>query len=235
MPRQNLLGVDFKVDKRSAVLYLKGELIAETRVEPERILRDWLETGVLFVSICCDGLKHIDSAGMSTLLGAAHRYQHAGGEVILAEVESNINSILGAPYPEKYFKIYSSLDEAREYLKGPESELLRKDKAARARKAAADLKKKSAAQKMAGKKKAGKKKKTRTGTTKKTFPSGKKKAGKAAGKVKKKSTGRKVKPAKKAKKTIQSRQRKSPVRKAKKKSLKGRSTAPAKGRRKLKK
>ena len=129
MPRHNLLKVGYKVNRQSAVLYLTGELIAETRIEPERILRDWLENGVLFVCVCCDGLKHIDSAGMSTLLAASHRYHHAGGEVAIAELEDNINCILSDSLLKRYFKLYPTLRQALEYLKGPEDELDRRKKA----------------------------------------------------------------------------------------------------------
>jgi len=129
MPRHNILKVKYKVNRRSAVLYLTGELIAETRIEPERILRDWLENGVLFICVCCDGLKHIDSAGMSTLLAASHRYHHAGGEVAIAELEDKINCILSNSLLKRYFKLYPTLGQAVEYLQGPEDILDRREKA----------------------------------------------------------------------------------------------------------
>ena len=75
MTRENLLIMDCLVEGEAGLLELNGELIAETRFEVERLLREGLEGGMRRVIIRCRSLGTIDSAGFSTLLGALHRYR----------------------------------------------------------------------------------------------------------------------------------------------------------------
>ncbi len=116
MPRDNLLRVKSDVDSEIGYLYLQGELIAESRFDPERILREWLEGDVSHVVISCRGLTYIDSAGLSTLLGALHRFRRKNGDLILTEMNASLNAIFEITSMHKYFKIFPTLDEAKHHF-----------------------------------------------------------------------------------------------------------------------
>src|SRR5688572_30750646 len=105
MVRDNLLIMESKVEENVSWLGLTGELIAESRFDIERVLREWHEAGVTHVIVRCRGLNYIDSAGLSTLLGALHRYRRSGGDLVLAELNPALNSIFEITSMEKYFKI----------------------------------------------------------------------------------------------------------------------------------
>lgn len=112
MTRDNLLSIEARVVRSIARLELDGELVAESRFEPERILREWCDEGLTCVIVLCQRLTHIDSAGLSTLLGALHRFRRKGGDLILADLNPSLNAIFEVSSVEKYFRIFRSLDEA---------------------------------------------------------------------------------------------------------------------------
>lgn len=116
MPRENLLLVTSEVSGEVASLSLDGELVAETRFEPERILREWMENGIHNVVVRCHRLSHIDSAGFSTLLGALHRFRRGGGDLILANLNPSLNAIFEITSMQRYFKIFGSLEEAEAHF-----------------------------------------------------------------------------------------------------------------------
>ena len=112
MTRENLLAIECEVDRAIGHLNLEGELVAESRFEPERILREWLDGGVRGVIVRCHGLSHIDSAGLSTLLGALHRFRRKGGDLIVAELNPALSAIFEVTSMRRYFKIFPTLAEA---------------------------------------------------------------------------------------------------------------------------
>lgn len=116
MTRDNLLIMDYHVDHDIGHLNLDGELIAETRLELERILREWLDSGINRVIIRCTALNYIDSAGLSTLLGALHRFRRQGGDLILTDMNPSLNAIFEVTSMEKYFKIFPSIAEAQTHF-----------------------------------------------------------------------------------------------------------------------
>ena len=116
MARDNLLHVNARREGEMALLCLEGELIAESRYEPERLMREWLEEGVAYLILQCASLTHIDSAGLSILLGASHRFRRHGGDLILAELNPSLNAIFEVTSMERYFKIFPSLEEAQSHF-----------------------------------------------------------------------------------------------------------------------
>ena len=113
MTPEDRLHVRGEIQDAVAVLTLEGELIAQTRYDVERILREWLEAGILHAIVRMPALRYIDSAGLSTLLGALHRYRRAGGDLVLAELNPNLEAIFEVESVEKFFRIYPSFEEAR--------------------------------------------------------------------------------------------------------------------------
>jgi anti-sigma B factor antagonist len=116
MTRENLLIMDCLVEGEAGRLDLNGELIVETRFEVERLLREWLESGIRRVIIRCRTLSAIDSAGFSTLLGALHRYRREGGDLILAELNPELHALFEITAMEKYFNIFETLEAAHAHF-----------------------------------------------------------------------------------------------------------------------
>lgn len=116
MPRDNLLQLAFQIEGETGHLVLEGELIAESRFELERVLREWLESGLRNVIVGLTELRYIDSAGLSTLLGALHRYRRQGGDLILTQMNPALNAIFEVTCMEKYFKIFPTMQEAVEHF-----------------------------------------------------------------------------------------------------------------------
>lgn len=116
MSRENQLSIDCQVSEQTSQLDLEGELVAETRFEPERVLRELLDQGVSRVIVGCRRLCAIDSAGLSTLLGAMHRFRRKGGDLILADMNPALNAIFTVTSMQRYFKIYPTQAEALEHF-----------------------------------------------------------------------------------------------------------------------
>lgn len=120
MPNENLLQFEVSGDKELAVIELRGDLIAESRFELERVMRDWLELGVTKIIIGCEELNYIDSAGLSTLLGALHRLRRTGGGLLLTNMNPSLNAIFEVTSMQKFFKIFDTVEDARAYFDDPE-------------------------------------------------------------------------------------------------------------------
>jgi anti-sigma B factor antagonist len=148
MLRDNLLDVQCEVKRGTGFMTLDGELVAESRYEPERILREWLEAGVVRAVIVFGKVTHIDSAGLSTLLGALHRFRRHGGDLILAGLNPSLHAIFEVTSMERYFKIFDDLEAARRHLK-PAPAAKAKAKPAANAKAATGLQKRKAAKAVA--------------------------------------------------------------------------------------
>lgn len=133
MIRDNLLGIQCEVRRGVGHMRLEGELIAESRYEPERILREWLEAGVVKAVIGFDKVTHIDSAGLSTLLGALHRFRRHDGDLILAGLNPSLHAIFEVTSMGRYFKIFDDVEGARRHFKPPPAP--KKSPASRKRKA----------------------------------------------------------------------------------------------------
>jgi anti-sigma B factor antagonist len=116
MLRENLLRVQCEAADGVGLMRLEGELIAESRYEPERILREWLAADVCKVIIQCDKVTHIDSAGLSVLLGALHRYRRQDGDLILAQLNPALGAIFEVTSMERYFKIFTDVEAARSHF-----------------------------------------------------------------------------------------------------------------------
>lgn len=101
---------------------LSGQLMAESRYELEQLLRHWTDGGVHFVAVCCRDLTFIDSAGLSTLIGAMHRIKQTKGELVLAEMNPQVESLFEITMLTKYFKSFKSPEEADAWLKARAAE-----------------------------------------------------------------------------------------------------------------
>lgn len=116
MPRENILGTTISEDNGIGVIYLEGELIADSRFDAERILRRWLDKGILQVIISCGKLKYLDSAGLSMMLAQMHRFRRHEGDLILAEMNPSLSAIFEVTSMHKYFNIFDNIDDARKHF-----------------------------------------------------------------------------------------------------------------------
>jgi anti-anti-sigma factor len=117
MLRENLLRIQCEIRDGIGLLRLDGELVAESRYEPERILREWLEAEVFQIVVQCDKVTHLDSAGLSILLGALHRFRRHEGDLILSQLNPGLNSILEISSMACYFKVYKDTDAALNHFR----------------------------------------------------------------------------------------------------------------------
>jgi anti-sigma B factor antagonist len=115
-PRRHRLNLNCQISDEVACMAMEGELISTTRFDPERVLREWHEAGVQRVIIRCARLEYIDSAGLSTLLGALHRYRRDGGDLILAEMNPRLEALFEITSMEKYFRIFPTIEEATRHF-----------------------------------------------------------------------------------------------------------------------
>jgi anti-anti-sigma factor len=115
MLHDNLLTVQCEVVDGIGVLRLDGEFVAETRYEPERVLREWLEQGVRRVIVHCDKIRRIDSAGSSVLLGALHKFRRQDGDLLLVQLSQDLNAFFEMTSLQQYFKIFDDAKEARKH------------------------------------------------------------------------------------------------------------------------
>lgn len=105
---------------------LQGNLMAESRTELERLLRDWNKGPLRFVVVNCRDLQYIDSAGLSTLIGAQHRLKRIGGDLVLAEVNPSMEALFEVSSMQRYFLIFPSTADAARELRKKKSEQLKK-------------------------------------------------------------------------------------------------------------
>ena len=115
MLNDNLLVIQADLVRGIGELRMEGEFVAETRYEPERVLREWVEQGVRRAIVHCDKVRRIDSAGSSVLLGALHRFRRLGGDLILVRLNLDLNEFFEVTSMRQYFKIFETPEEARHY------------------------------------------------------------------------------------------------------------------------
>ncbi len=117
MAGRDLMTIDVEVVGGLGEVRLSGRLMAESRFEIERILRDWNETGVNHAVVSLAGLDYVDSAGLSTLIGAMHKMRRAGGELVLCELNPALDSLFEITSIHNYFQLFVTFAEARAHIK----------------------------------------------------------------------------------------------------------------------
>lgn len=117
MAKEELLHIDEVTEKGVGVVRLGGQLLAESRFPLDRLLRDWHEGGVHQVVISCADLRHIDSAGLSTMIGALHRMRREGGTLLLCNLNPTLHTLFEVSSMESYFEIFADVDEAKKQLR----------------------------------------------------------------------------------------------------------------------
>lgn len=116
MPLDEGLEFSLESDGGIGVVSLWGRLVAETRHELGRALRDWEESGPSRVAIDLSGVEYVDSAGLAALLGAWKRLRGAGGDLVLAGVNPRVESIFRVSSIERILRVFPAKADAREHL-----------------------------------------------------------------------------------------------------------------------
>lgn len=117
MAGNDLMEIDLQVVGGLGEVRLSGRLMAESRFEIERILRDWNETGVNHAVVSLAGLDYVDSAGLSTLIGAMHKMRREGGELVLCELNPALDSLFEITSIHNYFQIFATFAEAQTHIR----------------------------------------------------------------------------------------------------------------------
>lgn len=102
--------------------------MAESRINLEQLFREWNDGGLRFIVVSCKELEYIDSAGLSTLIGALHRLRREGGDLVLTELNPKIGAMFEVSSMEKYFEVFKSRTAATRHLKEQAAERLKKGK-----------------------------------------------------------------------------------------------------------
>lgn len=140
MADESMLGIQAKVDKEIGCMALDGRLVAESRYGLERTLREWNEAGINRVVISMKDLQYLDSAGLSTLIGALHRMRRVGGDLLLCDLNPRLTSMFEITSIAHYVKVFGSEHEALQHFRKIEIELKKKAKPPTPKRAAAAAK-----------------------------------------------------------------------------------------------
>lgn len=88
-----MLEIACALSGETARLSLAGDLALETVARLESVVAS-LPAAVRRVEVECGGLAFMDSTGVGALLGLSRRLQAAGGELIVADLRSEIQEII---------------------------------------------------------------------------------------------------------------------------------------------
>lgn len=126
MPNSDLLSIQSYAKQGIGYIHLSGRLVAETRFDFKKEVRELTEAGSQSIIINLGPLEYIDSAGMAALIGAWKQLRDSGGELVTAELSSSIQSLFEVSSMEKFFTIFPTVSAATEYFKnktasGPEA------------------------------------------------------------------------------------------------------------------
>lgn len=117
MPNSDLLSIQSYVKQGIGYIHLSGRLVAETRFDFKKEVREMSENGCSKVIVNLGPLEYIDSAGMAALIGAWKQLRDAGGELVTAELSSSIQSLFEVSSMEKFFAIFPAVSSATEYFR----------------------------------------------------------------------------------------------------------------------
>src|SRR5689334_19806205 len=117
MSRNTELQYTAKVVNGVGIISLAGNLVAKTRFDVERVLRDWTENEVMCILVRCSGLQQLDSGGLSALLSPIPRVHARGGDIVLSEVNPNLKALFQVATIKHYLKTFTSQVEALNYLR----------------------------------------------------------------------------------------------------------------------
>lgn len=117
MSDENQVNIEARVEKEIGFVELSGRLVAESRYELERVLREWSEAGVNRVVVSLGNLQYLDSAGLSTLIGGLQRAKRAGGELIVCELNPRLRSMFEITSIGNYLRVCSTESEAAGLLR----------------------------------------------------------------------------------------------------------------------
>lgn len=176
MRREDIISIQERVEKRVGYIDLSGRLMAESRYDLERILREWSEANLNQVIVTCRELEYIDSAGLSTLIGGLHKMKKLGGSLVLCSVNPALRAMFEITSIEKYFGVFENEAKAAAHLR---KELAAKRKQVREAGSGASAQQKPRAEKTQAAKSPSPKKRTAKKRGAKKNPMKKKKSGKS--------------------------------------------------------
>ncbi|MBI1785447.1 STAS domain-containing protein, partial [Candidatus Sumerlaeota bacterium] len=128
MPNPYLLSIQAFVKGSVGYMYLSGRLVAESRFDFKKELRDMASQSPRRIIVSLGPLEYIDSAGMAALIGAWKSLKEIGGELILAEVSTSLKALFEVSSLQKFFKIFPTVREALEYFESlPEGDAVVSD------------------------------------------------------------------------------------------------------------
>jgi len=111
--------IDFNrriTENGTLVIQATGRLDGETNDYFFGCVKDEIEAGNKKIVINFDGLGHVSSVGLGSLVRASSRASKVGGTIYLACIENEVLEVLRIVRFDKLFNIYATEEEAIESI-----------------------------------------------------------------------------------------------------------------------
>jgi len=94
------------------VVRVEGQLIVGNRQELKALIQEALETGERKFLVDCSGTAYIDSSGLGALVTISKKVRESGGELRLAGLNSDLQSLFELTKLDTLFVIAPSVADA---------------------------------------------------------------------------------------------------------------------------
>jgi anti-sigma B factor antagonist len=112
--------INENVERDAARLTFKGDLLGETDGDAvRRKIYDLLGASVKHVVIDLGDVRHINSAGLGSLIAALITMRKSGGDIRLARVGRNVQNIFVITRLVQIFETYGTAEEAANAYRKP--------------------------------------------------------------------------------------------------------------------
>ena len=114
------MNLNFEIEPVGQVLVfnLKGKIIADNdTAELEQEFGKLLSQNLNKVLIDLEGLTHINSSGISTLIKMITKSRILGGDLMITGLNGNVAKVFDIAKLDEVFTIFSDRDEALEHFK----------------------------------------------------------------------------------------------------------------------
>lgn len=115
--KQGIMKVNKIIKEDILVLEIEGEIDALNSRKLEEIIKDSISEGIVKIVIDMSKLIFINSIGLALLTDMIKILRDSNGDLKFANLHPNIEKIFKLTGLERYFDIYSSLNEAIESFK----------------------------------------------------------------------------------------------------------------------
>ncbi len=106
------MNLQTRIENNAIVVTVSGRLDAVTAPEYEKIIRELIDSGHIYMVVDFEQLDYISSAGLRGLLVMAKLLNAKGGRACLANVKGNVQSVFNMCGFNTVFKMENTVVEA---------------------------------------------------------------------------------------------------------------------------